>query len=107
METPITVTQRELLSLAPEVRTQMADATIRKRIPRDPAAQTANRAPVAHAMIEEVPDEDDPDSTKKESTHVSHMPAAFAAAVRAPVVVPTLVLLLSVLLKNESDKNAS
>ena len=84
METPITVTQRELLSLAPEVRTQMADATIRKRIPRDPAAQTANRTPVAHAMIEEVPDKDDPESTQKESTHVSHMPAAFAAAVRTP-----------------------
>ena len=33
METPITVTQRELLSLAPEVRSQVADATIKRRVP--------------------------------------------------------------------------
>jgi hypothetical protein len=29
METPITVTQRELLSLAPEVCSQVADATLK------------------------------------------------------------------------------
>jgi hypothetical protein len=87
METPITVTQRELLSLAPEVRNQMADATIRKRVPREPAVQAVHRAPVAHAMIEEVPDEDDPDSVvlgNEDSTQLTHMPAAFAAAARAP-----------------------
>ena len=39
METPITVTQRELLSLAPEVRTHMADVTIQKRIPCDQTGQ--------------------------------------------------------------------
>ena len=33
METPITVTQRELLSLAPEMRIQVADATNRCRVP--------------------------------------------------------------------------
>ena len=35
METPITVTQRELLSLAPEMRAQVADATVRKWVPHD------------------------------------------------------------------------
>ena len=82
METPITVTQRELLSLAPEVRTQIADATIRKRVPRDPTAQPAGRGPMAHAMIEEIPDEDEPDQVQTKPNHASHMPAAFAAAAR-------------------------
>jgi hypothetical protein len=46
-----------------------------------------HRAPVTHAMIEEVPDEDDPDSVvlgSEDSTQLTHMPAAFAAAARAP-----------------------
>jgi Aspartyl protease len=33
METPITITQRELLSLSPEVRSQVRDTTITRRIP--------------------------------------------------------------------------
>lgn len=33
LETPITITQRELLSLSPEVRSQFRDSTITKRIP--------------------------------------------------------------------------
>jgi hypothetical protein len=45
MEAPITVTHRELLSLAPEVRNQIADATIRKRVPREVTTQSAPRAP--------------------------------------------------------------
>jgi hypothetical protein len=49
METPITVTQRELLSLSPEVRAQIADITVKKRMAREQAAMV---------MIEEVPDDD-------------------------------------------------
>ena len=37
---------------------------------------------MAHAMIKEVPDEDEPDQVQTEPNHASHMPAAFAAAVR-------------------------
>jgi hypothetical protein len=87
METPITVTQWELLSLAPEVRNQMADATIRKRVPRELVVQAVHRALVAHAIIEEVPDEDDPDSVvlgNEDSTQLTHMPVAFAAVAGAP-----------------------
>ena len=85
METPITVTQRELLSLAPEVRTQMADATIRKRVPREAATQpTASRPPMTHAMIEKVPDEAEPEPIPTETNHALHMPAAFAAAAQTP-----------------------
>ena len=83
MEMPVTVTQRELLSLAPEIRTQVADITVRKRVQREPFMQ---------AMIEEV-DSDDDDEGKylprdtigrnyeaTRATQATHMPAAFAAA---------------------------
>ena len=98
METPITVTQRELLSLAPEVRSQVADATIKRRVPREAVAQTlveeaseateeqARLVPVPHATIEEIPDDDSPApvATSSEATRLAHMPAAFSAAVRTP-----------------------
>jgi len=56
METPITLTQRELLSLSPEVRAQVAEVTIKKRVPRDQSALV---------MIEEMPDEEEPISQKQ------------------------------------------
>ncbi len=88
MEAPITITQRELLSLAPEVHMQIVDITIKKRIPCELVAQ---------AMIKEVTDEDEP--TPKYSTtekHNEHMPAAYVLATYTPpadtpIVVPTLV----------------
>ena len=83
METPITVTKRELLLLAPEVQTHMADMTIRKRIPRNQTGQVAQQAPVAHAMIEEVPDNNDTESTANDR-RLEHMPAAFATVAKAP-----------------------
>ena len=73
METPITVTQRELLSLAPEVRARVADVTVKKRVPRD-------TAPVAQAMIEEVTDDDEPSPCSQRLAQATHMPAAFTAA---------------------------
>ena len=42
METLITVTQRELLSLAPEVRARVADVTVKKRVPRDISKTTSS-----------------------------------------------------------------
>jgi hypothetical protein len=46
MESPITITQRELLSLSPEVRAQLADVTARKRLSRDnPALVMTNEVP--------------------------------------------------------------
>jgi hypothetical protein len=81
MDTPITVTQRELLSLSPEVRTQLADVTIKKRVPREPILQ---------ATIEEIEDEDDDELTRKrkiserEARLAAHLPAAFVAAARTP-----------------------
>jgi hypothetical protein len=41
--------------------------------------------PVPHATIEEIPDEDSPTpATSSNTTRLSHMPAAFSAAVRVP-----------------------
>ena len=73
METPITVTQRELLSLAPEVRARVADVTVKKGVPRD-------TVPVAQAMIEEVTNDDEPSPHSQRLVQATHMPAAFTAA---------------------------
>jgi gag-polyprotein putative aspartyl protease len=75
METPITLTQRELLSLSPEVRAQVAEVTIKKRVPRDQSALV---------MIEEIPDEEEPISRKTEETRDKYKPAAFAVTARTP-----------------------
>ena len=76
LEIPITITQRELFSIAPEVRAQIADATVRKRIPRDPIAQ---------AMIEELPNNDDlvqsSDLSERSKRCLAHMPETFATTV--------------------------
>jgi hypothetical protein len=95
METPITVTQRELLSLSPEVRAQIADITVKKRMAREQAAMV---------MIEDCPDEDEDlfqqafekahEAQKTLTTQVTqatHMPAAFAAAARIPPVDATII----------------
>jgi hypothetical protein len=66
MELPITVTQHELLSLAPELRAQVADATVKRRIPRE----------MAQVMIEEI----DECKEEQEHTQLMHMPASFATA---------------------------
>jgi hypothetical protein len=58
MDIPITVTQRELLSLSSEVRSQMREATTTRRVPvqstQEPAVETAN-----FLQVEESDDEDD------------------------------------------------
>ena len=80
METPITVTHRELLSLAPEVRAQMVDATVKKRVPREPVVQ---------AMVESYAEDEEEEEAKqqkaaaREERRAAHMPAAFVAATRA------------------------
>jgi hypothetical protein len=66
MELPITVTQRELLSLAPELRAQVADATVKRCIPRE----------MAQVMIEEI----DECEEEQEHAQLAHMPASFATA---------------------------
>ena len=74
MQTPITITHRELLSLAPEVRTRIADISTKKRTPREPLAQ---------AMIEELPEAETYAATGNQQRferHATHMPAAFVTA---------------------------
>ena len=93
METLITVTQRELLSLALEMRAQVADATVRKWVPHDlvtltmvkethgpddPIQKQVRFKPIPRATIEEVLDEDD------RTTQNTHMPNAYVVTVRVP-----------------------
>src|SRR5260370_3030023 len=76
MEAHITITQRELLSLAPKVCAQIMDITIKKHIPCELVVQ---------AMIEEVMDEDEP--TPKCSTtekHNEHMSVAYVLTTHTP-----------------------
>ena len=93
METLITVTQQELLSLAPEMRAQVVDVTVQKRVPcdlvtltmveethgpDDPIQKQVQFEPIPQATIEEVLDEDD------WTTQNTHMPNAYAVTVRIP-----------------------
>ena len=50
METPITITQRELLSLSPEVRLQVRESTTTRRLPN-------KDRPTMHALVQQEMDE--------------------------------------------------
>ena len=86
METPITITQRELLSLSPEVRAQLADVTARKRLSRDNPALV---------MVNEVPDPESDKYLRKfedaQEKQAGHMPAAFAHVARIPPADATII----------------
>jgi hypothetical protein len=71
METPITITQRELLSLSPEVRAQIVNITIKKRVPREQTSLV---------MIEEVPNNNKWFLQKYKEAQKKHKPMAFTAA---------------------------
>ncbi|KAH8990106.1 hypothetical protein EDB92DRAFT_1946834 [Lactarius akahatsu] len=73
METPITVTQCELLSLAPELHAQVADVTIKCCIPHD----------TTQTLLKEAEEAAEEDRTR-EGAQLAHMPTAFAAAARPP-----------------------
>jgi hypothetical protein len=53
MEAPITITQRELLSLSPEVRSQVRDVTTTKRIPNNPQIASQNAVQIEEDPITE------------------------------------------------------
>ena len=93
IETLITVTQQELLSLAPEMHTQVAEVTIRKQVPHDlvtltmvketsrpddPILKQVRFELMPRATIKEVLDKDD------RNAHNTHMPNAYAVTVRVP-----------------------
>jgi hypothetical protein len=67
MEAPITITQRELLSLSPEVRSQVRDVTTTRRIPNNPPITSQN----AFQLDEEL-DEDDLDFPPAETLFSRH-----------------------------------
>jgi hypothetical protein len=66
METPITITQRELLSLSPEVRSQVRDVTTTRRIPHNPVIASQNAFRV---HFETESDKEDLDEAPVETLH--------------------------------------
>jgi hypothetical protein len=64
MEAPITITQRELLSLSPEVRSQVRDVTTTRRIPNNPPIATQNAL-----QFEEESNEEDTDNASSETLY--------------------------------------
>src|SRR6266702_6741431 len=72
MDTQVTVSQRELLSLSPELWTQVANVTIRWHITHD----------ATQAMIEEI-DSEEP-KPDRSAAQAAHMPAAFSATTCIP-----------------------
>jgi hypothetical protein len=79
VEPPTTVTRGELLLLAPGVRAQVADTTIKKRGPREP---------MAPMMLEEISDDIRKRTLRRRKAIAAHMPVAFAGAVRNPARTP-------------------
>jgi hypothetical protein len=76
LEAKVTVTQQELLSLAPEIQTQVADMTVCRHITRTNM----------QCMLEEF--------VKPKAAHSSeaHMPVAFSNAMREPLADATIIL---------------
>ena len=72
MEIPITVTQCKLLSLAPELHTQVADATIKQQIPHE----------VTQVLIKEI---NDTKGNHDEDTQDAHMPSVFTTVRTLPI----------------------
>ncbi len=79
MDTQVTVSQRELLSLSPELWTQVANVTIRWHITHD----------ATQAMIEEI-DSEEP-KPDRSAAQAAHMPAAFSAATCIPPADATII----------------
>ena len=82
MDTPITITQEELLSISPEVRSQVRESTTTKRVP------TAGSAPIqGHMLIIEEDSDDEPEVVPTFSLTAvqSRVPPAGATIVADPI----------------------
>jgi hypothetical protein len=66
MDTPITITQRELLSLSPEVRSQVRDITTTRRIPNSPTHTVSQNT----LQLEDDLDDDSTDNSLIEMLHL-------------------------------------
>ena len=81
MDSQITITQRKLLSLSPEVRNQVREATSNQHIVRTETPP----APVEQNLLDifahiEVTDDDD-NHARREASHLTAMPATYSAVV--------------------------
>ena len=84
MDSQITITQRELLSLLPEVRNQVREATSNRRIIRmeTPPVPVEQNLLDVFTHIEVTNDEDD--HARREASHLAAMSATYSAAVLSP-----------------------
>ena len=82
MATPVTLTQRELLSLSPEVRSQMREATSAKRAPPKEAAADVHTLATDSMVAAAI---DDLDS---EPTALGGTTATFVNSIRQPTIPP-------------------
>ena len=82
MNSQITLTQRELLSLSPEVRNQVREATTNRRVARTgtPAASADNNLLDMLAGMEV---DDETDQARREAARLAAMPATYQATVHA------------------------
>ena len=85
MDSQITITQHELLSLLPEVRNQVHKATSNRRIIRTetPPVPVEQNLLDVFVHIEVTDDEDD--RARREASHLTAMPAMYSAAVLSPM----------------------
>ena len=81
MNLQITLTQRELLSLSPEVRSQVREATSNRRVPRVSAQTAPTDQNFVDAITSIEPDDEEGDRARREATRFDAMPAAYQSAV--------------------------
>ena len=84
MDSQITITQQELLSLSPEVRNQVREATSNRLIVRTetPPVPVEQNLLDVFTHIEVADDEDD--RARREASCLAAMPATYSAAVLSP-----------------------
>ena len=83
MEAPVTITQRELLSLSPEVRSQVREVTTTRRIPNNPPATVQNAL-----QLDEGPDEEDLDHASTQTIFAQPCSIHGRAPPRGSIIVP-------------------
>ena len=83
MNSQITLTQRELLSLSPEVRSQVHEATSNQRVPRVSAQTAPTDQNFVDAITSIEPEDEEGDRARREATRFDAMPAAYQSVVHS------------------------
>jgi hypothetical protein len=84
MEAPITITQRELLSLSPEVRSQVREVTTTRRIPNNPPVASQNALQLEGGALSE----DDLDNASSDTLYSQPLCAHNRTLPRGAIIIP-------------------